>query len=583
MNTHLIEQEETMTKLTFPVAIWVAVSAIQANLQLAHAQVPTTPPHFDHIVIIVQENRTPDTLFGGDPKSASTVCGNWNGFAAGVDLANGGANKYVSSGCSLLAEVKNLNVGGGTHSNEDWQGQYDNGAMDGACDPVTDKGVNCSTGKGPYIYVKESVVKPYLDIATDYGWANYMFQTNEGPSFPAHQFLFGGTSAPVWPSLTYANYFVADNPPFTVSGCDEAPDGTLPWVDPTGDPNFVYPTPNSLGQNTYECYDRNTMVTTQNGAAGTVSARTDTSGSPITWAYYAQAEGIIWNAPEANPQTCYGLNSAPTPGQACSGAEYANVILPGTGTNESAPILTDIASCKLPEITWVTPDEVWSDHPGDLPSTDKGYPGLGPAWVADIINEIGESKKISKGACDYWKAEPTAIFVVWDDWGGFFDHVIPPAVYVGGPAPNYTCSAPNSWGCGYVYGFRVPLLVVSPYTTAGTVSGAFTTWPPPNPPNNPCWIHDFGSILAFTEQNFYPSGSQSIAPPGYSYADSNTLDTQCQGQTVVPLWEFFNGPFRDFTEIPSPHPPSFFTGYYNTTGADGKKHIPQGPDADDWD
>src|SRR6516162_7204342 len=49
-----------------------------------------------------------------------------------------------------------------------------------------------------YYYVDNSkgLIQPYLDLVTHYGCANYMFQTNQGPSFPAHQFLFGGTSAP---------------------------------------------------------------------------------------------------------------------------------------------------------------------------------------------------------------------------------------------------------------------------------------------------------------------------------------------------------------------------------------------------
>jgi hypothetical protein len=87
--------------------------------------------------------------------------------------------------------------------------------MDGACNPVTDPSAHCGQTTGPpnppYVFPAKSTIQPYVDIALDYGWANYMFQTNEGPSFPAHQFLFGGTSAPVWPTKTYADYFVADN------------------------------------------------------------------------------------------------------------------------------------------------------------------------------------------------------------------------------------------------------------------------------------------------------------------------------------------------------------------------------------
>src|SRR5579859_8266254 len=72
---------------------------------------------------------------------------------------------------------------------------YDGGKMDGAGD-IPCSGT-CPT-KPQFKFVDNStgILNPYLELATQYGWANYMFQTNQGPSFPAHQFLFGGTSAP---------------------------------------------------------------------------------------------------------------------------------------------------------------------------------------------------------------------------------------------------------------------------------------------------------------------------------------------------------------------------------------------------
>jgi phospholipase C len=580
-----------------PCMLLVLWATFALNLQTVLGQTYTPPPHFDHIVIIIQENRTPDDLFGGDPLIPSSACGGFNGFTQYIDLANGGPNDYSGiKQCSFLTSVPDLNTGGGTHSNKDWQGQYNNGALDGACNPVTDPTAKCGqatvTPNPPYVFPAQSTVQPYLDIANEYGWANYMFQTNEGPSFPAHQFLFGGTSTPVWPTQQYADYFVADNG--SVKGKLGCPISVpkLPWVDPTGDPSFDYPTPKSLGVSPYECYDHNTMVTTQNGPPpnATVSPRMDKAGQPITWRYYAEKPGILWDAPEANPQTCYGQSTAPEGNPACSGSEFSHVKFPGTMNGQSAPIFNDIQNCDLPKITWVTPDGRWSDHPKDLKKTDKGYPALGPSWVADIIDAIGQSSVNSGGECDYWNTEPTAIFVTWDDWGGFFDHVPPPYVARGTIA---SCITPNgnNWGCGYTYGFRVPLLVVSPYTKAATVSGPLTPgapFPPPysgpytaHPYPNPCWIHDFGSILEFTEQNFYPAGSTFIAPSPFTYADANSFDSVCNGQAVVPLWEFFNSStILPFTTIPAPHPASFFQNYFNTTNADGTYPKPLGADDD---
>jgi phospholipase C len=85
--------------------------------------------------------------------------------------------------------------------------------------------------------------------------------------------------------------------------------------------------------------------------------------------------------------------------------------------------------------------------------------GSGPSWVAAVVNEIGKSR--------YWK--DTAIFVTWDDWGGWYDPVAPPLY--------------NS----YELGFRVPLLVISAYAKPHHISTK---------------QHEFGSILKFTEEVF---------------------------------------------------------------------------------
>jgi phospholipase C len=115
-------------------------------------------------------------------------------------------------------------------------------------------------------------------------------------------------------------------------------------------------------------------------------------------------------------------------------------------------VLTDIASGQLPQVTWVIPDGRASDHP-------LSNDGSGPSWVASIVNAIGNSP--------YWSN--TAIFIAWDDWGGWYDHVAP--------------KIQNS----YEYGFRVPLIVVSPYAKRAYVSHV---------------THDFGSLLKFIETNF---------------------------------------------------------------------------------
>lgn len=129
---------------------------------------------------------------------------------------------------------------------------------------------------------------------------------------------------------------------------------------------------------------------------------------------------------------------------------------------QNIQIFKDIANGQLPAVSWVIPDGRYSDHPAI-------NDGSGPSWVVAIVNAIGTSQ--------YWS--DTTIFVTWDDWGGFYDHVAPP-IY-------------NS----YEYGFRVPLIAISAYSKRGYVSHI---------------THDFGSILRFIEEKF--------GLPSLGYADS---------------------------------------------------------------
>jgi phospholipase C len=97
--------------------------------------------------------------------------------------------------------------------------------------------------------------------------------------------------------------------------------------------------------------------------------------------------------------------------------------------------LRDVASGKLASFTWITPLCLESDH------SDCGG-GYGPSWVASVVNAVGRSK--------FW--DSTVIFVQWDDWGGLYDHVPP-------PYKDYDS-----------LGFRVPLIVISPYAKQNYVS-----------------------------------------------------------------------------------------------------------------
>jgi hypothetical protein len=260
-----------------------------------------------------------------------------------------------------------------------------------------------------------------------------MFQTNQGPSFPAHQFIFGGTSAPS-PTDDANGIFVAENTPTrTLTGCIANSTTSVPIISPR-----PIPPPYGIENSSmYPCFEHQTMA----------DLVTD-------WVYYSASAGYIWTAPNAIRHIC--LPS----GGACS----------GWGTHvvtNSSQILTDIGSCNFHRLTWVTPTGQNSDHAN---ISDGG----GPSWVASIVNAIGNSKctdRVNNKTLTYW--EDTAIFITWDDWGGWYDHE-PPTILAGVQGD-------------YQYGFRVPLIVVSAYTPKGYVDNG---------------RHDFGSILRFIEHNF---------------------------------------------------------------------------------
>jgi phospholipase C len=141
----------------------------------------------------------------------------------------------------------------------------------------------------------------------------------------------------------------------------------------------------------------------------------------------------------------------------------------------------------------VVPDFVNSDHPADGSDT-------GPSWVAQIVNAIGQSRE--------WNS--TAIIVTWDDWGGFYDHVAPPRRGFGG------------------LGFRVPMLVISPYINEGTISHT---------------SYEFASIIRFIEDNWSLGRLH------------NSADTRAH--SIADVFDFSRAP-RPFRPIKAKYSRSFF-------------------------
>jgi phospholipase C len=213
-------------------------------------------------------------------------------------------------------------------------------------------------------------------------------------------------------------------------------------IDPFGNLTSIYP-----------CFDHPTLTDLL-----------DANGD--SWRYYAGSIGYMWTAPTAIRHMCQPGPDAT--GMTCLGPDFTGADAKvAISTSHFPAIVQDIANGNLADVSWVIPSGgQMSDHP-------MSNQGCGPAWVAAIVNAVGASA--------YW--QNTAIIITWDDWGGLYDHVPPPII--------------NS----YEYGFRVPMIVVSPYTRQQYISHK---------------QHDFGSILKFVEMNY--------GLPSLGYADAKADD-----------------------------------------------------------
>jgi phospholipase C len=410
-------------------------------------------PPFQHVIVIVQENRTPDNLFQGlcsPPYGSIATCSTKpNAKQYNIQTANW-MNQASSTGVTKPTALPLFTNYDPSHTHAAFVQMCDVNPATGACRVDGAAGVSCSgcPPNSSYTYVDNStgLLDPYLDLATQFGWANYMFQTNQGPSFPAHLFLFGGTSAPS-AADDAAGVFAAENLTANTSGAT----GAAGCISPAGSSVLLLSPRVGENQSMYPCFDHLTIP--------------DLLPVNFSWKYYAPSSGFsIWAAPNAIRHICESTG----PGGHCTGADWTNHM-----DANPTDVLTNIASCNLPSLSWVVPTAANSDHSG---VNDGG----GPSWVAAIVNAVGATSY-----CDYYNGywENTAILITWDDWGGWYDHVSPP-LYEGIQGD-------------YQFGFRVPLIVVSAYTPAGYIN------------NNQ---HDFGSILRFIEYNFgIPEGALNFA------------------------------------------------------------------------
>ena len=236
------------------------------------------------------------------------------------------------------------------------------------------------------------------------------FASAQGPSFPNHLFSIAAQSGGAHDNPRRTPALTHGSNTF---GCDAPPEQKVEVVDSEGSTRMVPP-----------CFDFLTEGDLLNEAK-------------IPWAYYAASEqqkGYIWSAYSAIRR-------------------YRDH--PARWNRHMRPVedvVADIKADRLPPVTWITPRFEVSEHP------EYNF-CHGENWSTKVIDAIMRS--------DMWK--DTAIFITWDDYGGFYDHLPPPQV--------------DDFG----FGIRVPLLVLSPFAVDGKVSHE---------------LGEFSSVLRFIEDNW---------------------------------------------------------------------------------
>lgn len=431
----------TLLRITSSVALGLLLAGCGAAPALPYMQRDsalrrlnaTGAGKIQHIVFIVQENRSFDNLFQGYP---------------GADTASSGKN---SKGETIPLQPASLT--------DRYQIDHSAQAMFEACDGTGKiPGTHCKMDGfnleqsvfGPsnpqYVYVPHNESRPYFEMAHHGVLADRMFQSQLDESFVAHQYVIA------------AQADGTVNLPTLLWGCGGSKKDTIPTI----------ATDRTMGASISPCFDYQTLAD-------------ELDAAKLSWRFYASKYGSDssgggsgWSGYQAVKHIRYG-------------PDWKNVISPNWR------FISDVRAGELANFTWITPVCEDSDH------VQCGG-GFGPSWVAALVNTVGKSK--------FWRS--TAIFVMWDDWGGLYDHVAPEYKDLDG------------------LGFRVPLLIVSPYAKPNYVSHVH---------------YETASVLRFAEDLW---GLDRLAA-----ADRRT------NSPALDCFDFKAEP-RPFVKIAAPHPPNFF-------------------------
>ncbi len=399
-----------LTLASAPATSPAAVPAVDVNPDIHKIQ---------HIVVIMQENRSFDTYFGTYPGADGIPMQNGVPTVCVPDSQTGQCVKPYHNPADVNA--------GGPHAAASAKADLDGGKMDGfiasfhkaqkACKrPNTPA---CTAGTTPDVmgWHDAREIPNYWTYAQNFVLQDKMFEPNSSWSLPAHLFMVSAWSAKC-------------TKPGDPTSCVNALDG---------------PSGLNVSRNDYAWTDLTYLLHKAN----------------VSWAYYLSegsepdcADDAMLCQPRPQARNVPGIwNPLPAFDTVKQDGQLGNI----------QTVDKFFAAAKggtLPAVAWVVPESKVSEHPPAKVSD-------GQVYVTSLINAVMQGPD--------WSS--TAIFLSWDDWGGFYDHVVPPHVDQNG------------------YGLRVPGLVISPYAKQGYIDHQTLS---------------FDAYLKFIEDDFL--GGQRIDP-----------------------------------------------------------------------
>jgi phospholipase C len=391
----------------------------QASRPTAYPRNADLPEHvpIDHVVFIVKENRTFDTIFGTYP---------------GADGATGGTT--LDGRTVPLTPAPDVMTQPLTHGF--WSGLFsiDGGRMDG---------FNTIAGGGNldgYVQFDRTSLPHYFDYADRFVLSDAFFTSEYGPTYPEHLYTIAGQSAGIM-----------DNKAQTTASPGHYCDDPHAYS-----PHFPIESM-TPGEITKIIQDENEIVDNHPASLEEIQSYLkpirdclqipnlpeELSAAGVPWRFYSDPVFPIGDIMRAIKKVRYT-------------DLWSNVV-------PSQNFISDVEHGRLADVSWVNPPAPYNEHP-ILPNRAQSM-CAGENWTVEAMNALQRSP--------YWKS--TAVVIVWDDFGGFYDHAVPPQYDIMGLGP------------------RTPGLILSPWTVRGDnrLGGAIDHH-----------TYEFSSVLKFIEEIF---------------------------------------------------------------------------------